>query len=74
MRKSINKRLEPLSSEDPSINEQNEHVYNWWKQLATAFNPEIHWSFINDLPLDAISKFMIKKGIVPNATEAFRMY
>lgn len=74
MRKTINSRLEVIKGQEFSISELNEHVYGWWKKLAKVHKPDIHFSFVNDLPLDLVSKFMVKKGIVPHTTGALRMF
>ena len=74
IRKNVQTRLSVLESQVPSITEQYSHVHNWWKQLAQSYNPDIHYSFITDLPVSLVTDFLICKQIVPNNTEAFRLY
>ena len=74
IRKSIDSNLKKIQPSDFSISEQNQHVYGWWKKLAKSHKPDIHYSFVNDLPVGLVSNFMVEKGIVPHTTEALRLF
>jgi len=42
--------------------------------MATAFNPGVHYSFINDLPIRLVTQFLIKKRVVLSAHNAHMLY
>ena len=74
IRNTVNSRLEAIQGQEFSISDQNEHVYGWWKKLAKQYKPDIHYSFVNDLPIGLVSNFMVSKGVVPHTTEALRLF
>mmetsp|Transcript_11404 Transcript_11404/g.17201 ORF Transcript_11404/g.17201 Transcript_11404/m.17201 type:complete len:95 (+) Transcript_11404:104-388(+) len=41
-----------------------EVIVDWWKDLATQYNPFIHYSFVNDLPIECVQEFLVDKGLV----------
>ena len=42
--------------------------------MATAFNPSVHYSFINDLPIRLVTEFLVKKRVVHDAHNAHMLY
>jgi len=48
----------------PSIGMQSAIVEGWWKKMAEEYNPNIHHSFVRDIPLPIVTKFLVKKGVV----------
>ena len=58
----------------PSISEQSKVIDEWWMELANEWKPDIHHRFVRDVPISIVSKFLIKKGIVPDEYNALQLY
>lgn len=46
----------------------------WWDQIAKEHNDEADPDFINVLPVELVTKFLIKKGIVMTENHAHHLY
>lgn len=58
----------------PLIGEQHEVITDWWKQMAIQFDKNIHHTFINDIPEEIVTSFLIQKDVVQNKEKAMQLY
>ena len=64
LRESIQKQVGKVNKDlGPSISEQVGIIEGWWKKMAEEFNPDIHHSFIRDLPIGIVTEFLVRKRI-----------
>lgn len=67
MRKGVKMYLQDIKqNRGPTINDQSQIVSQWWRELATQFNPDIHYKFVTDIPLEMVTNMLVIKGVVPD--------
>lgn len=65
IRKDVQEQIGEVKKDlGPSVSEYMKIVEAWWTKMAHQYNPKIHPSYVNDLPLKILQAFLIKKGIV----------
>lgn len=42
--------------------------------MAIIFNPNLHHTFINDIPIKIVTEFLIKKGVVNDKEQCLGLY
>ena len=58
----------------PSTGQQNKVIVGWWEEIARQHNEDTDPKFINEAPVDLVTKFLIKKGLVHTENEAEHLY
>jgi len=60
----VRKQNKKVENVGPLVGDQHELIQIWWRKIAVIYNPNLHYSFINDVPEPIVTKFLIKKGVV----------
>lgn len=67
----VNSRIRNVQRDaGPQIGDQNKVIMGWWRQMADTYGDNMDVSFVNDLPTEIVSSFLVRKGVVMNANEA----
>jgi len=75
MEEQVKESMQSVSKDlGPSIGMQSAIVEGWWKKMAEEYNPNIHHSFVRDIPLPIVTKFLVKKGVVQDEHNANMLY
>lgn len=56
------------------VGDQNEVILRWWRQMAVIYDPNLHHSFINDIPIKIVKKFLIDRGVAASNEHCLSLF